>query len=58
MPGRLAAGWPFTEDVDHPPLEVLSPKEWVLWMAAPGGVTRGDPLVVAMSDYDDKLAAG
>jgi len=26
--------------------------------AASGGVTRGDPLVVAMSDFDDKLAAG
>jgi len=50
---------PFIEDVDHPPREVLSPKEWVLWMAAaPGGVTRGDPLVMAMSDYDGKLAAG
>jgi hypothetical protein len=48
---------PFIEDVDHPPLEVLSPKDSVLWTAAAlGRVTRGDPFVVAMSDYDDKLA--
>jgi hypothetical protein len=26
--------------------------------AAPGKVTEADPLVVAMSAYDDKLAAG
>lgn len=53
-------GWlHFVEDVDHPPVEALYPKDGVLWMAAaPGRVTRGDPLAVVMSDYDDKLAAG
>ena len=50
---------PLIEDVDHPPLEVLSPKDWrAVMAAAPGRVTWGDPLVVAMSDYDDKLAVG
>lgn len=53
-------GWlHFVEDVDHAPIEVLYPKDGVLWMAAaPGRVTRGDPLAVVMSNYDDKLAAG
>ena len=50
---------PFIEDVDHPPLEVLSSKDGMLWTAAAlGRVTWGDPFVVAMSDYDDKLAVG
>ena len=50
---------PFIEDVDHPPLEVLSSKDGMLWtVAALGRVTWGDPFVVAMSDYDDKLAVG
>jgi hypothetical protein len=50
---------PFIEDVDHPPLEVLSPKDGMLWKAAAlGRVTWGYPFVVAMSDYDDKLAVG
>ena len=50
---------PFIEDVDHPPLEVLSPKDGVLLMAAaPGRVSWGDPFVVAMADYDDELAVG
>jgi hypothetical protein len=50
---------PFIEDVDHPPLEVLSPKDGLLGTAAAlGKVTWADPFVVAMSDYDDKLAVG
>ena len=50
---------PFIEDVGHPPLEVLSPKDGVLWTAAAlGRVSCGNPFVVAMSDYDDKLAVG
>ncbi|MBN9255667.1 MULTISPECIES: succinylglutamate desuccinylase/aspartoacylase family protein [unclassified Mesorhizobium] len=65
VPGdRVKAGTPagwlhFVEDVDRPPLEVSYPRDGVLWMAAgPGRVTRGDPVAVIMSDYDDKLAAG
>jgi hypothetical protein len=60
MPGIPAAAvCPSIEDVDHPPLEVLSPKDGMLWTAAAlGRVTWGDPFVVAMSDYDDKLAVG
>jgi hypothetical protein len=50
---------PFIEDVDHPPLEVLSSKDGMLWTAAAlGRVTWGDPFAVAVSDYDDKLAVG
>jgi hypothetical protein len=57
--GDPCRGLPLIEDVDHPPLEVLSPKDGVLWMAAASGrVIWGDPFVVAMSDYDDKLAVG
>jgi predicted deacylase len=54
------AGWlHFIEDVDHAPLEVAYPRDGVLWMSAgPGRVTRGDPVAVIMSDYDDALAAG
>ncbi|HEX9167581.1 MAG TPA: hypothetical protein VF886_01455 [Roseiarcus sp.] len=44
------------EDVDDPPLEVLSPEDGAVWIAAaPGTVIWGDRLVGAMSHYD-KLA--
>ena len=57
--GDPRRGLPFIEDVNHPPLEVLSPKDRVLWLAAaPGRDTWGEPFVVAMSDYDDKRAVG
>lgn len=54
------AGWlHFVEDVDRPSIEVPYPRDGVVWMAAgPGRITRGDPVAVIMTDYDDKLAAG
>ena len=57
--GRPAGWLHFIEDVDRPPLEILYQRDGVLWMTAgPGRVTRGDPVAVIMSDYDDQLAAG
>ena len=48
---------PFIEDVDHPPLELLS-EGWCAVMAArPDRVIWGDPFA-SRSDYDDKLAVG
>jgi hypothetical protein len=47
----------FIEDIDQPPLEVISPKDRVLRMVvARGRITGEDSLVVTLSDYDDKLA--
>jgi N-alpha-acetyl-L-2,4-diaminobutyrate deacetylase len=54
------AGWlHFVEDIDRDPIEILYPRDGVLWCAAgPGRVNRGSALAVLMNDYDDQLAAG
>ncbi len=54
------AGWlHFVEDVDHDPVEIVYPRDGILWCGAgPGRVQRGSALAVIMVDYDDRLAAG
>jgi len=54
------AGWiHFVEDVDRDPIQIDYRNDGVLWMTAgPGRITRGDPVAVVMSDYDDLQAAG